>query len=202
MIKDKAFSGEYIIKATGEIKNLMRVYDETQKENLKVFEAIAGGKWIGFEDEETGIFYTPAEIENLPPKEPYELFGVECDEGWHDIVKPLIDYVEKYNNEHPDDQIVILQVKEKFAHLEFYVDNATPELKKMIEEAQGKASRTCECCGDTTDVGVTVSQWYKTICRKCAIEASKETPYWKRKWKSYNDGKVYFIESGNISVLE
>lgn len=202
MIKSSAFSGEYIIKATGEVKKLVRVYDETQQDNLRVFEAIAGGKWVGFEDEETGVFYTPAEIETLPPKEPYELFGVECDSGWYDIVRPLIDYVEKYNNEHPDDQIVILQVKEKFACLEFYVDNATPELKKMIEEAQYKASRTCECCGDTSDVGKTFTQWYKIICRKCAIEASKEYKYWKRKWYSYNDKKAYIIENGTIKVLE
>ena len=39
MIKSEAFSGEYKIKATGEIRKLVRVYDETQQENLRVFES-------------------------------------------------------------------------------------------------------------------------------------------------------------------
>lgn len=52
--------------------------------------------------------------ENNELKEPYELFGVECDKGWYHIINPIFDYIEKYNKENPDNKIKVLQVKEKF----------------------------------------------------------------------------------------
>lgn len=45
---------------------------------------------------------------------PYELFGVECGDGWKGLLKPIFDYIEKYNSEHTKNPIVIEQVKEKF----------------------------------------------------------------------------------------
>ena len=30
---------------------------------------------------------------------PYELFGVECGDGWKGLLKPIFDYIEKYNSE-------------------------------------------------------------------------------------------------------
>lgn len=36
---------------------------------------------------------------------PYELFGVECGDGWKGLLKPIFDYIEKYNSEHTKIQL-------------------------------------------------------------------------------------------------
>ena len=30
----------------------------------------------------------------------YELFGIECGEGWKGLYQPIIDYIDKYNEDH------------------------------------------------------------------------------------------------------
>ena len=78
---------------------------------------------------------------------PYELFGVECGDGWKGLLKPIFDYIEKYNSEHTKNPIVIEQVKEKFGQLRFYVNFETEELSKLIEDAECDSWETCELCG-------------------------------------------------------
>ena len=66
---------------------------------------------------------------------PYELFGVECGEGWHELLKPVFDYIENYNKDKSDEnKIIVEQVKEKFGTLRFYCSFYTDELEKLIEE--------------------------------------------------------------------
>ena len=198
MIKSEAFSGEYKIKATGEIRKLVRVYDETQQENLRVFEAIAGGKWIGFEDAETGTFYTGEDVETLPPAEPFELFGIECDHGWDDLIKPLFDYIEDYNKKHPEDPITIQQVKEKFGGLRFYVDHETPELHDMIKKAEEESFYVCETCGSRENVGMTGGSWYSTVCEKCLKERSSNRPNYKYIWRNRTTNETFTVLNGEM----
>lgn len=55
--------------------------------------------------------------ENDNPKWPFELFGVECGEGWYPLIKPIFEYIEEYNKnkEKEEDKMKVLQCKEKFA---------------------------------------------------------------------------------------
>lgn len=103
-------------------------------------------------------------------KEPFELFGVECLSGWKKLIKPLFDYIAEYNLNKPDhEQIQILQVKEKFAGLRFYVSHYTEELQKLIDDAEKKSYTVCEECGNEENVGVLkIGGWYYTRCRNCA----------------------------------
>lgn len=58
------------------------------------------------------------ELKNRPkvePKWPYELFGIECGEGWKGLYQPIIDYIDKYNEDH-EEKIEIHQIKEKFVY--------------------------------------------------------------------------------------
>ena len=68
------------------------------------------------------------EKKDFEPKWPYELFGIECGEGWKHLYQPIIDYIEKYNNSHTD-KIEIHQIKEKFGTLSFYTSKKTDELR-------------------------------------------------------------------------
>lgn len=123
---------------------------------------------------------------------PYELFGVECGEGWHELLKPVFDYIENYNKDKSDEnKIIVEQVKEKFGTLRFYCSFYTDELEKLIEEAENKSDVTCESCGSTKDVGKT-GGWIRTICKKCVEDMAKDSKY-PIVW-FFNGEKIIFKE--------
>lgn len=109
------------------------------------------------------------------PKHPYELFGIECGEGWKSLYQPIIDYITKYNEEHnPESCIYIDQIKEKFAGLRIYCSyyNVSKEccdkLEHMIHEAEKESYNICERCGTREQVGLVKGVgWYYTFCFDC-----------------------------------
>lgn len=124
-------------------------------------------------------------MENNEPMTPWELFGVECEKGWEKLITPLFEYIEKYNKGKPEEeQIIIDQVKEKFAGLRFYVTNPTEKLNLMIRDAEAESYCVCEKCGSTEDVGMLkMGSWYYTRCRKCAqgiVNSFKKPGQFKR----------------------
>lgn len=102
------------------------------------------------------------------PKEPYELFGIECGEGWKGLYQPIIDYIEDYNKDKEDeDKIEIYQIKEKFGTLSFYVSKKTDELRKMIEDAEAESYHVCEMCGRHINKQIVEHHWIYPMCREC-----------------------------------
>jgi ribosomal protein L37AE/L43A len=105
---------------------------------------------------------------NNEPKEPYELFGIECGEGWKGLYQPIIDYIEDYNKDKEDeDKIEIYQIKEKFGTLSFYVSKKTDELRKMIEDAEAESYHVCEMCGRHINKQIVEHHWVYGMCREC-----------------------------------
>lgn len=101
-------------------------------------------------------------------KEPYELFGIECGEGWKGIYQPIIDYIEDYNKDKEgEDKIEIYQIKEKFGTLSFYVSKKTDELRKMIEDAEAESYHVCEICGRHINKQIVEHHWIYPMCREC-----------------------------------
>ena len=87
-------------------------------------------------------------MENNKPKTPYELFDVECGNGWGELLKPIFDYIENYNKDKDDkNKIEVCQVKQKFGTLRFYTSFSTDELDELIEKAENESAHTCELCG-------------------------------------------------------
>ena len=63
-------------------------------------------------------------------------------EGWHVLVQPLIDQAEAEGNQ-------IVQIKEKFGGLRFYVNGAvSDDLQGKISDAEARSFEICELCGD------------------------------------------------------
>lgn len=119
----------------------------------------------------------------------YELFGVECNDGWNSILEPIFNYIKKYNESH-DEKIEVLQVKEKFGELRFYTNFYTDELKNLIRQAEEESYSTCELCGTKTNVGKTLG-WITTCCKNCAKEIAKHHSI---KWKPLNENDIkYYI---------
>ena len=92
--------------------------------------------------------------------------GAEIGDGWIDIVIDLDKQIDKI-----DPSYTISQIKEKFGGLRYYI-STSPILEKekwdeiydLIEEAESKASHTCEVCGK---FGSLITKgWMKTRCEE------------------------------------
>jgi len=78
--------------------------------------------------------------------------------GWNLIIKNLIQDLIKlgWNKE-------VIQVKEKFGGLRFYINEGTDEIHQRIGQAELESMKTCEITGKPgkirTDIG-----WHRTLC--------------------------------------
>jgi hypothetical protein len=78
--------------------------------------------------------------------------------GWNLIIKNLIQDLIKlgWNKE-------VIQVKEKFGGLRFYINEGTDEIHQRIAQAELESMKTCEITGKPgkirTDIG-----WHRTLC--------------------------------------
>ena len=92
-------------------------------------------------------------------------FGWECDRGWYPLIQELID---RLNKEFPNEEIVVLQIKEKYAGLRFYVGSCSEEVYKLISFYEEISYHVCEHCSAFWTAKERVKGgWYKTLCDKC-----------------------------------
>lgn len=88
---------------------------------------------------------------------------VSC--GWSDLLWKLCSDIEALR---PNQDFKVVQIKEKFGGLRFYVQNSNESIDKLISEAEGKSYFLCEeCCapGERRAGG-----WVKTLCSIHAAE--------------------------------
>ena len=97
---------------------------------------------------------------------------------WEVIVHRLTEQIESINSE-----FIIVQVKEKFGGLRYYMqfgEDATRPEKEcvylLIEKAEHEASVTCECCGTQRQVERKSLSWgwVVTLCSECRPALEKE----------------------------
>jgi hypothetical protein len=89
-------------------------------------------------------------------------------DGWFPLLwrlcedlEPLVAKAEKESG----NPFGVLQVKEKFGTLRFYVSQHTDEIDERINSAQEESSRTCEICGQLGSLAN-----FKTRCAEHAQE--------------------------------
>lgn len=90
-------------------------------------------------------------------------FGVG--DGWYPLINALCACIEndiKYNRM---PEVEVMQVKEKFGGLRFYVNGGDDRTLAYISMAEAVSFTMCEVCGDTRDIHYT-SGWIKTLCKK------------------------------------
>ena len=91
-------------------------------------------------------------------------FGRECDNGWNKLIDELIGELNKL-----PDEIELLQIKEKFGGLRFYVSGGSEEAHNIISRYENYSYHICEICGEFYTARTRVKQgWYKTLCDTCA----------------------------------
>lgn len=78
-----------------------------------------------------------------------ERFCFWCGDGWYDIIFQLCERLEPLVANLDDAaQFQVVQVKEKFGGLRFYVEGSSDEIEAVIESACELSRRTCEVCGN------------------------------------------------------
>ena len=103
------------------------------------------------------------------------LGGFAIGPGWYHIVEELCGNIAWHlkglkADVRPDFKVV--QVKEKFAGLRFYVDNADATINGMIYMAEGWANKACELCGNRGIQRTT--GWFKVLCDEHAKGTENE----------------------------
>lgn len=110
---------------------------------------------------------------SLSPDESCMAFGLECDDGWYDLLDvlcSLIMWETKYDeNMKP---VVALQVKEKFGTLRFYYRGGNDAISSYVTFAENMSGRTCEVCGSVGSVRD--GGWLRTLCDQHAKELGYE----------------------------
>lgn len=109
---------------------------------------------------------------NKSMQESLMCFGFEHNNGWFDIVYDLSAKITAYAKEKGLD-VEVVQVKEKFASLRFYIDGGDDTILKMIDDAERRSAVTCEDCGAPGKL-VRRGGWFATLCNLCAFERGFE----------------------------
>lgn len=91
-------------------------------------------------------------------------FGIEIDKGWYPIIYELTKKIYDINKKNKDIQTEVVQIKEKFGGLRYYIHSGTDEIFKLIRDAEKKSYETCEICGAPGKLNT--KGWYKTLCDK------------------------------------
>jgi hypothetical protein len=81
--------------------------------------------------------------------------------GWHPLIDKLYDKKPR--------GVYVVQVKEKFGGLRFYIGSAPMEYHKIITNIEKKSYTICEYCGAKGKY-VEIGRWIKTLCDKCKEE--------------------------------
>lgn len=106
---------------------------------------------------------------NWPMNQTCMCWGFDVGDGWHDLIRDLSVKLEKAILALPEaerESYYAQQVKEKFGGLRFYMSCQTDEMDVAIDEAEKRASKTCETCGKPGKL--TGSGWLRTSCEEHA----------------------------------
>jgi len=90
----------------------------------------------------------------------YENIGFfECGEGWYDLLYDLSVKLEPFD-------VIVLQVKEKYGGLRFYITGGSDEVFDLITETENKSYSICMTCGSEGKLRKH-NGWSITLCDKC-----------------------------------
>lgn len=96
-------------------------------------------------------------------------FGIECDDGWSDLIFELVTKLIALEADEPDtfQGFQFAQIKQKFGGLRVYCDFDSDtnykRINSLIEAYEHKANFICEICGK--DAKVRTLGYVQTLCR-------------------------------------
>ena len=109
-------------------------------------------------------------------------WGVECDDGWYELIYSLCEKIQAYIDKVKCQQVIAIQIKEKFGSLRFYIyfdidllnkedavyDAHYSVIQTIIDKASEQSLKTCEVTGGH---GVLHKRgtWLKTLSKESGI---------------------------------
>jgi|688.fasta_scaffold804091_1 hypothetical protein len=107
-------------------------------------------------------------------------YGCETGDGWFQLVYQLCDtissYVKHEKEQGRDVAVKVLQVKEKFGGLRFYIEGGDDFVRGAIELAENLSTHICETTGRPGQLCRKPSGWFVTLCSEEA-EKIQAVPY-------------------------
>ena len=94
------------------------------------------------------------------PRETGMYFGIECGPGWLPIIDECLSEIALL-----EEDVRIMQIKEKFGGLCIYTNGHSPTVSAIIRAAEDKCAKTCERCGEPGTLQT--NGWYEVICPTC-----------------------------------
>lgn len=93
-------------------------------------------------------------------------FGFECGDGWYWLLDQLMNTIYKYCELNHKEFPNVIQIKEKYGALCFYIQGSNEIIDGMIWQAEAMSYHICETCGTNKGVGQTEG-WIYTTCWDC-----------------------------------
>ena len=93
-----------------------------------------------------------------------EPMDCQCGDGWYSVIDELCSEIAKILTPQQQEELYILQIKEKYGELRFYFGGVDCDLlDDMIEDATMKSLHTCEVCGKEGTLRED-RYWMQTLC--------------------------------------
>ncbi len=109
-----------------------------------------------------------------------DLYYIECAEGWFFLIEKMSIVIER-NLERLDpliaEHIYVVQIKEKFGGLRFYMNQSTPLIDGVIDLADMLSLSMCEHCGSIEATRRNIGGYIVTLCEthyEKELESRKE----------------------------
>lgn len=127
----------------------------------------------------------PEMFENPSRLSPIALFGIECDDGWFDLLHELLSTIKAICVDRPSARPKVFQIKEKFGSLRFYYDlislenddlsgdGIDNEIDLAVLRAEDRSELECECCGKPSTI-TAKSYWLSNRCDECCTTNDKQ----------------------------
>jgi hypothetical protein len=119
------------------------------------------------------------QIKSKCPKLYSHLIYIESGSGWNLLLEKLSitieNEIERIAKTDPiaAEQLYVVQIKEKFGGLRFYMSHSTPFIEGAIHLAEYLSFRICEDCGGNAPGTKSIGGWIVTRCDPCYEQAKK-----------------------------
>lgn len=115
----------------------------------------------------------PEIFSNRDRKSPIIRCGIECNDGWFELLKRCIEGVAAIIKKYPLTKVQVFQIKEKFGGLRIYLTPLSyndscglKEVFNIIDATEMDSHSICESCGDSGRSFV-CDGWVYTLCKIC-----------------------------------
>lgn len=100
--------------------------------------------------------------------------GFETHLGWFPLIESLCEKIQGELDKLEDNsEFYVVQIKEKFGGLRFYMNKSTDAINELITQAELEADTTCEKCGDPGTIE-NIGNWVNCFCEKHKQERKEQ----------------------------